>query len=149
MDDTIKITGRIKLIWTNVNTGEQRVEEFSNMVTTVGKEMIAQGLVGQTGKEITYIAVGTDSTAPALGDTTLGTEIARKQISVREVTNNTATFTVYFNTSEANGSLEEFGLFGDDATATADSGVLFARALESRTKTSADTLTAVWSVAIG
>ena len=125
---------------------------YKNLVTTAGKESIADGLRGTTANNkgiITYCALGTGIVAPTEGDVDLGTEIFRKQISVREVANNIATFRTFFTTSEGNGALREAGLFGDDADATTGSGTLFCRALINRTKTSSDTLSFAWTVAIG
>lgn len=152
MEDTLKIKGTLKLILRNVHTGEETIDVVENMVVTAGKDMIAAALIGQSNKSITYLAAGTNSTAPALGNTQLGSELGRKLISTREISslaNNTAVYTTFFNTSEINGSLQEFGLFGGDATATANSGTLFARTLSARVKTTSDTLTAVWSIVIG
>lgn len=97
---------------------------------------------------ITYCALGTGETAPAASDTDLVTEIFRKQVSVRSSTLKVARFRTFFNTDEANGSLKELGLFGDDATVTADSGTLFCRLLINKTKTSSETLTLDWEVAL-
>lgn len=144
--------GQIKLTLRNVKTGKVIVEYYKNLVTTAGKESIADGLRGNTSNNkgiITYCALGTDATAPVLGNTDLGAELARKLISVRTVANNIATFETFFTTSEANGSLREAGLFGDDASATADSGTLFCHAAINREKTSNDTLSLAWTVAIG
>lgn len=144
--------GKILIILENVKTGRKRRYLVNNLVTTAGKSSMADGLRGTTANNkgiITYCAVGTNSVAPAVGDTQLGAEVARKQISIREVSANVATFRTFFTTSEANGVLREAGLFGDDATTTANSGTLFCRAAINRTKTSSDTLTLVWSVTIG
>lgn len=144
--------GHILFIQKNIYTGRVTKSLVKNLVTTAGKNMIAAALIGQSNKYITYCAAGTNNTAPALGDTQLGGELGRKQISVSEISSladNTAVFTTFFNTSEVNGALKEFGLFGGAASGTANSGTLVCRALENRTKTSADTLTLVWSVVIG
>jgi len=105
-------------------------------------------LVGATRGQVTYIAVGTGTDAPNATDTDLQTELARKQISVRSALGDTASFRIFFNTSEANGTLKEIGLFGDDATVTADSGVLFARAAIDKEKTTSETLTIDWDLSI-
>jgi len=150
--DSIVPKGKIKLDFHNVVTDEHEIIFVDNLVTTVGKESIADHLKGTTSNNkgiITYCALGTDDTAPALGDTALGTEIERKEISVRSVSNNIASFQTFFTTSEAIGSLKEAGLFGDDASDTADSGTLFCHAAIDREKSSNDTLTLTWTVAIG
>lgn len=150
--ENIKLTGQVKLTFTNVKTGKKRVYEYKNLVTTLAKESIADGLRGNTTSNkgiITYCALGTGTTAPALGDTQLETELVRKQISARSATNNQALFETFFNTSEGNGTLKEAGLFGDDASETTDSGTLFCRVAINRTKTSSDTLSLSWTVIIG
>jgi len=136
------------MFFENTKTKEVEIITLHNIACTVGKNSLANRLIGATKGEITYFAVGTGTDAPAVGDTTLGTEIYRKQISVRSVSGAIATFRIFFNTSEANDTLKEIGLFGDDATVTADTGTLFARAAVDKTKTSSETLTIDWDVEI-
>ena len=147
--DRIVPVGKVLAILRDVRTGRVHETLSNNMVVTAGKNSIASRAVGNTKGEITYCAVGTGIVAPVAGNTALGSELARKLISVRSVSGNVATFSTFFTTSEAIGSLTEAGLFGDDATATSGTGTLFARTLISRTKTSNDTLTLVWSLTIG
>jgi hypothetical protein len=121
-----------------------------NLVVATGLASIAARLSGvssPTGKgTVTYCGVGTGTTAPATGDTTLETEVFRKLISVRSNSANVARFRTFFNTSEANIAIKEIGLFGDSASATANSGTLFARLAVDKTKTSAETLTLDWEI---
>lgn len=151
INDFIVPTGKILLEWHNVVTGEYEFDLVSNMFVTAGKNSIAAGLSGDTTKGfITYCAVGTGLTAPALSDTQLETEIFRKLCSVRSVSGNAATFQTFYTTSEANGNLKELGLFGDNtASGTANSGTLYARNVVDRTKSSNDTLTLSWSITVG
>lgn len=150
--DNLEVVGQVTLELHNVITGETVVEVYPNLLTTVGKEAIADHLKGTTANNkgiITYCALGTDDTAPALGNTALGSELDRKEVSVKSVSNNIATFRTFFTTAEAIGALKEAGLFGDDAADNANSGTLFCHAAIDRTKTSADTATLTWTVAIG
>lgn len=153
LTDSFIPTGALTLEFTNVKTGKKKRYHYKNMVVTFGKNGIAQRLAGQSSGEITYCALGTGTTAPALGDTQMQTEIFRKLISVRSYSNNVATFQTYFGTSEANGTLREAGLFGNGvgrtATDTSGTGQLYCRTAINRTKTSSDTLTLTWSVTIG
>jgi len=156
LNETIKISGQLRLILRDAKTGRIKADDtYKNMVVTLAKNSIADHLRGTTANNkgiITYIAVGIASTAPTLADTKLVSELFRKLISVREISasgNNIAEFTVFFTTSEANGSLTEAGLFGDAASATTDSGTLYCRTLINRVKTISDTLTLVWTVTIG
>lgn len=81
---------------------------------------------------IKYCAVGTDNTAPVVGDTALGTEVGRTSTTYQTEELNRTTDGVYeltryieFDFDEANGNLTEWG-FSYDA---AGPGLLFNRAL--------------------
>lgn len=144
--------GIVLLDFYNVITKKHELIRVHNMFVTAGKESLAARLSGVTSNnkgEINWCALGTGTNAPALADTNLQTEIYRKQISVRSVSGKVATFQTFFTTSEANGTLREAGLFGDDAGSTPGSGTLFCRTAINRTKTSNDTLSLTWSVTIG
>lgn len=145
------MTGNVKIVIRDALTGKiKSTQEVHNVVVTTGKNSIADALRGNTAVgEITYCALGTGTAAATEADTELGTEIFRKLISVRSATDNVATFETFYTTSEGNGTLKEAGLFGDDASGTADSGTLFCRVQINRTKTSADTLSCTWTVTIG
>lgn len=152
LKDTIKVRGDVEITIRDAKTGRIKSHDvIRNMVVTTGKQSIAAGLQGNSNKGyITYCSVGTSAVAPALSDTQLTAEIARKLVSVREVNGNSASFQTYFGTSEANGTLREAGLFGDStASGTANSGTLFCRLAINRTKTSSDTLTIAWVVTVG
>jgi len=114
-----------------------RVTVLNNLIVDAGKALLAQALRdGAALPEITYVAVGSDNTTPAAGDTTLGTEFFRKTVtSSAEGTNpNEAITTVYVAPYEANQQIEEIGWFGGAATGAADSGTLIARVLYSKLK---------------
>ncbi len=151
-NDLVIPRGAVLLELYNVKTKKLISDLVNNMVVTAGKNSMADALRGTTANNkgiITYCALGTGITAPDLGDTGLQTEIFRKLVSVRSVVGNIATFQTFFTTSEANGSLKEAGLFGDDASGTPGSGTLFCRLAINRTKTTNDTLTLTWDVQIG
>lgn len=152
LKDCIVPAGMVKFDLYNTITKKHDIWYQKNLFVTAGKNSIASALIGTTSNNkgiITYCATGTGNTAPALGNTGLVTELYRKLISVRSVSGNVATFQTFFTTSESIGTLNEFGLFGDDASATPGSGTLFCRTLATRMKSSADTLTLSWAVTIG
>lgn len=126
---------------------------IKNTFVTAGKNSLAKSLRGLTTNNqgiITYCALGTGITAPELTDVKLEAEIFRKLVSVRsDDGGNIANFQTFFSTAEANGSLREAGLFGDAATAVADSGTLFCHLAINREKTTSNTLTLDWDVEIG
>jgi hypothetical protein len=149
-DYTPRMTGSVKLIFKDVNTGTEEVYHILNVVVQAGKVSIARRLGNAEAGygKITYCATGTNVAAPAASDAQMGTELFRKAISVVTLNSNVVTFTTYFATSESNGTLKEVGLFGDDATSAAGSGTMYAHTAITRTKTSSDTLTIEWSVTV-
>ena len=118
-----------------------------NLITDVGIGAILRrfGNKATVANEgiITYGAVGSGAAAVDVGDTTMQSEIFRKLVGVSTVTGTTILFEVYFTNSEANDTITKWALFGEDATAAADSGTMFehiAFAVQF-TKTSAEDLT--------
>ena len=150
--ESISWTGDITLIFENAKTGKKRIRRYKNLMTTAGKEAIARRLKNEALKSneciVTYVAVGTGAGAPAAGDTTLDTELARKAVTSTSRSSNIVTIRSFFTTSEANGTLTEMGLFGEDASAAADSGTLFNHATIAETKTGAETLTVEVAITI-
>ena len=119
------------------------VQEFKNLITTVGLGMIVDLLDGDIGDgEIKYIAVGSDNTAPVLGDTTLGTETFRKATtSTTQPSVPSLRHVVYIAPDEAIGAIEEIGWFaGAGATGAADSGIMLSRVLYTRAKTALESI---------
>lgn len=110
--------------------------EIENLVVNVAKNQYAE-LIGDldgsfaaaNSGAINWLAVGTGLSSPAVTDTTLQTEIFRvqPQVPTPTVVDNVVNFDFFFAANEAVGTLKEVGAF-IDATAAADSGVLFDRA---------------------
>jgi hypothetical protein len=111
-------------------------------VTNAGLNLLRDGTDGANNPKITYVAIGTSSTAPTVTDTKLGAETFRKKISsyangasVGEILVNG-----YLNASDAVGTaIAEVGFFGGNtASATPNSGILVAHGLYSHTKLSTE-----------
>lgn len=137
----IKWSGRVR-ITTRYADGTEEVEEFENLITNDGLDLLASAL-GGVDSEIKYMAWGTDNTAPAAGDSTLVAESGRKVVTSQAAgSTGVYTTTTYLAPQEANVSIEELGWFaGASASATADSGVLVARVLYSRAKSDLESIT--------
>ena len=142
--EKVTIKGRVTLTLTDVKTGRKDVQVRDNLVVTLAKTAIAAKLSGDASianrSEITFGAIGSGTTTPTLGDTTLATETFRKILATRTFSGNQATLRLFLSTSEGNGTIEEFALFGEDASVSVDSGTMFNRVLVNRVKTSSNTL---------
>ena len=141
----LSISTKIICTLEDIYTGEKIIKEFHNIICTAGKVAIARRLAGIAEKAnestITYGATGTDNTPPAAGDVALTVELARNQVSSTSYTTNTCEIRTFFNAIESVGTVEEFGLFGEDAGAVADSGTMFNHALMNVVKSITQTLT--------
>ena len=115
-----------------------------NLTTTAGREWLAQVMCNTqstTNNYLNYFAIGDDATAATAGDTALGNEIFRKEVSSSADDSNTANISTFIAANEANDDWEEWGHFVD-GTASTDSGTLFSHYIDSTiSKSSPDTVT--------
>lgn len=128
----------------DAKTGETlEIIKVHNLTVTTGKNLIRDRLKGNAVNALTHFAVGTSSTAPAVGQTALVTEVFRDQIT--QFVDGSATLTVkyYLATGYANGNtLREAGLFN-----AASTGTMYARAIYTAiAKTSSVAVTYSWDL---
>jgi hypothetical protein len=157
IEQKLVFKGKWKFEVRDDKTGELlRVTEAENLLPTVGLNAIASQLADPAitkdlGDNL-YIAVGSDGTTPASGDTKLGTEAARKAITDRNAAGVVATIAVFFASGEATGTHLEAGLFGDGVTTTcsaaADSGILYSHVNMNETVDASENLTVTWTLTL-
>lgn len=144
--DSIKISGRVHIALKGPD-GKVKEERVSNLVVTTGKNHIADQLSSAPGQgAMSHMAVGTGTTAPAAGDTTLGTEIDRNALTSRTDASNVVTYVGNWAAGDAtNAAIAEAGIFN-----AASSGTMLARAtFTAINKGAGDTLQITWTVTIG
>jgi len=166
--DEVKPKGQFTFELIDAETGEVEQREVLNMVVDEGENEILNWIAGNaiTNSGITYdgfryLAVGTDGTAVAAGDTSLGTESERIDLDPNtnsgEYTADAGaveiTGTWLFGTSQANVSIAEAGLFytppGDATQGTTDD-IMLNRTVISPTidKTSSQELKVTWTLSM-
>ena len=115
-----------------VTPGYVSIVTATVLVTNVGHNLLRDGLSGANNPKISYVALGTSSTAPSVNDTRLGAEVYRKKVASYTPGNTGEVFiNGYFAPGDAVGvSIAEIGFFGgSSATSSPNSGVLLARGL--------------------
>lgn len=127
---------------------EKERRSGSNVVTTNGKEFLASFLnsaaTGAATFLMRYLAVGSDSTAEAVANTALGTEIVRTSGVVTYVSGQIFQVEASFATGSAAGSVSEYGLFSDSS-----SGTMLSRDTEATIAVGAnDTLDVIYQLTI-
>lgn len=130
---------------------KHKVQEIyvENITTTVGRAALIDRLVGTNtySGNVNYCALGTSSTAPAVGQTTLVTETYRKALTSGTPSSNVGYLETFFTPTEVTGSLEEYGYF-IDGTGTANTGQLFNRFTQSVTKTNTQSLNVLSTITL-
>lgn len=93
-----------------------------NVITTVGKEYLAQFLQSSVGGaaafEMHHMGIGAGSTGEAAGDTTLGSELARTTGTASYVSGCIYRLTATFSTGVGTGDIYEYGIFSSSANGT-------------------------------
>ena len=97
--------------------------------------------------DVSYFALGTGTTAPAITDATLETETFRKIYTQKSWTGLILTAVTQLTASEANFNIKEVGIFAG-GSAVADSGLLLSRTIVDITKNSNIVYNVYWVLAL-
>jgi hypothetical protein len=116
-----------------------------NLVVTVGKNLIADRLIGTSSAVMSHMAVGSSSTAPANGNTALGAQIStRVALSSPTRSNSTITYITTFVAGQSTGAIVEAGIFN-----ASTAGIMLCRTtFPVINKEADDILTINWNVTI-
>ena len=139
------LTGRVHMVLTD-SMGNIKVDrESNNLIVTVGKAFVASALITVPSISFLYMAVGTSTTAAAIGQTALvGSELARVATTNTNPTSVTTQFVGSFGSGVGTGTIEEAGLFS-----AASAGSMFSRYLTGTfTKGATDTLAVTWTITV-
>jgi len=105
----------------------KQVVEASNLVVDAGLAYIIDQIYSNPAQvKMSHYAVGTGSTAPVAGNTTLETEIFRKALDLQLKTGATLTYYGVFGPEEGTGNLREGGIFNATSSGTMPARVVFA-----------------------
>lgn len=150
---TLTLKGEWHFTVKDTITGEERHYHEYNLIPTVWKTAFAAQLSGDNTTDIgdnLYIALGSNTTTPAITDTQLGTEVVRKLQQSTTYSGAVAYISTFFAATEATGTHREFGLFGNGTTSTAsasaNSGILFSHVATNITVSATETLTVTFQI---
>ena len=137
--DNMKLVGKL-----SIAVNDEIVQEVNNLVVTTGKNYVASRIKDTTAAAMSHMAIGTGSTSPAAGDTTLGTETARVALTSTTVTNADVAYVSSFGAGTGTGAITEAGLFNSSSA-----GTLFCRTTFSVVNKGADdSMTITWTVTV-
>jgi hypothetical protein len=145
INDQIYPKGQLNILLTG-SDGKVKVNEtVKNLVVDAGKGWIAARMTeASIPDEMSHMAVGTDNTAAAGGQTTLVAEDARVALSTTTISTNTVEYVATFGAGTGTAALVEAGILN-----AASGGTLLCRTVFSVVNKGADdTLTITWTITI-
>lgn len=143
--DSSKVTGMVNVVVRDEITGAIK-QEFTvpNLVVDTGLAYIAGRMKDTSDAAMTHMAVGTDNTAAAAGNTALGSELAIQALTSTTVTANSVAYVATYPAGTGTGALTEAGIFN-----AASSGTMLCRTVyDVINKGAADSMTVTWTITI-
>lgn len=147
IQDKMKPVGTLEIVLSDEHGNVKEVRKLKNIITTLGLGWIAARM-GGTGAglpvEMSYMSIGTGTTAAVASQTTLVTESTRSPLSSTVVSGATVTYTATFGAGYGTGAVTEAGIFNDPATGTMLNRTTFAAI----NKGASDTISITWVVTL-
>jgi len=145
-DKLSSLKGHLDIVLKDENGNIKQRVETHNLVVTTGKNHIADQLSSTPGEAaMSHMAIGTGTTSPVVGDTTLETELDRNALTSFTDSANVVTYVASWAAGEGTGAITEAGIFN-----AASSGTMLARTTFSVVnKGASDTLQITWTLTVG
>ena len=138
LNDGLKLTGKL-----SIAINDEVVQEVPNLVVTAGKNYVADRIKNNS-TVMSHMAIGTGSTPAAAGNTALGSESARTQLTSSTVTDNEIVYVDTFAAGTGTGAITEAGIFN-----ASSGGTMLCRTVFSVVnKGASDAMTINWTVTV-
>ena len=142
INDGFNLKGKVE-----VRLNDEVVREIDNLVVTTGKGFVAASMLKTTSNSpaaMTHMAIGSNTTDPAAGDTTLGTELGRVTLTSATVSGAVVTYIATFPAGTGTGAVVEAGILNAGSGGT----LLCHTEFDVVNKGSADAITITWTVTV-
>ena len=145
--DTVALTGQL-----TISINGEIVKTVKNLVVTAGKNWVASRMNAASAGVMTHMAIGTGTTAAAVGQTALVTEVARVALTTSggSVSNNVLTYTATIPADTPDVTAPDTAAITEAAVLNAaSSGTMLCRTVFTAVnKGELDTMTISWDVTI-
>ena len=141
--DDLKLKGRLTVNLLAEDGSIKHTQEIPNLVVTTGKTFVASRMAGTSSSVMSHMAIGT-SAAAAVGNTTLGAEVARVALTSTTPNNNDIVYVASFpaGTPASSAAVVEAAIFN-----ASSSGTMLCRTVFSViNKASTDSLSISWTI---
>jgi len=142
INDNFNLKGKVE-----VRLNDEVVREIDNLVVTAGKGFVASSMIKTTSNSpaaMTHMAIGSNTTNPAAGDTALGTELGRVALTSGTVSSAVVTYVATFPAGTGTGAVVEAGILNASSGGT----LLCHTEFDVVNKGSADAITITWTVTV-
>jgi|TARA_B100001758_G_C17889613_1_gene343027 hypothetical protein len=141
--DGFKAAGKLTIEIKDKHGNVKDKRDLTNLVVDDGLGFIASRMK-DTPDVMSHMAIGTNSTAAAAGDSALGTEAARVALTSTTVTSNSVAYVATFAAGTGTGAITEAGILN-----AASAGTLLCRTVFSViNKGASDSMTVTWTITI-
>lgn len=143
IQETVKATGALQIKLYGPDGKLKQEQNVKNLVVTTGKGFIAGRMVG-TPTAMSHMAIGSGTADPAVGDTTLGTELGRVSLTSSAASGAVVTYIASFGAGTGTGAVTEAGIFNAGSAGT----MLCRTEFAVLNKGADDSLSITWTVTV-
>ena len=147
IEDLIEMRGDVTVRLFDKDGNIKDARQIKNMVVTAGKEFIAASMLKTTTNSpvaMSHMALGSNNTAAAIGNTSLGGELGRAALASAAVSGAVVTYTATFGPTVGTGAVVEAGIFN-----ASSAGNMLCRTVFSVVNKGADdTMSITWQITV-
>tara|TARA_R110000824_G_scaffold335521_1_gene522075 strand:+ start:3445 stop:3894 length:450 start_codon:yes stop_codon:yes gene_type:complete len=145
INEDLKLRGDVAIVLKDKDGNVKDSREIHNLVVSAGLEFICSRMAGTSAGVMSHMALGSDTTAAAAGQTDLLSILgAREALDSSTASNNTITYVSSFEAGEGTGAVTEAGVFN-----AASSGTMLCRTVFAVVNKAADdTMSVTWTITL-
>jgi hypothetical protein len=145
INEDLKLRGDVAIVLKDKDGNVKDSREIHNLVVSAGLEFICSRMAGTSAGVMSHMALGSDTTAAAAGQTDLLSILgSREALDSSTASNNTITYVSSFEAGEGTGAVTEAGVFN-----AASSGTMLCRTVFAVVNKAADdTMSVTWTITL-
>ena len=145
INEDLKLRGDVAIVLKDKDGNVKDSREIHNLVVSAGLEFICSRMAGTSADVMSHMALGSDTTAAAAGQTDLLSILgSREALDSSTASNNTITYVSSFEAGEGTGAVTEAGVFNAASSGTMLCHVIFPVV----NKQADDTMSVTWIITL-